>query len=53
LPTFFPVVQNSLFSRRVDPHSFIFLLKGNLTYDRILPYNRELLEPQKDLVSMS
>ena len=37
--------------RRVDPHSFIFLLKGTLTYDRILPYNKELLEPQRDLLT--
>ena len=36
---------------RVDPHSLIFLLKGTLTYDRILPYNKELLEPQRDLLT--
>jgi hypothetical protein len=36
---------------RVDPHSLIFLLKGTFTYDRILPYNKELLEPQRELLT--
>lgn len=35
---------------KMDPHNLKFLLKGSLTYDRILPYSKDLVEPQRDLL---
>ncbi len=37
-------------SWKIDPSSLKFILKNNLTYDRILPYSKELVEPQKQLL---
>ena len=35
---------------KIEPSTLKFLLKGQITYDRILPYSKELVEPQQDLL---
>ncbi len=35
---------------KLDPNSLKFLLKGSMTYERILPYGRDIVEPQKELL---
>ena len=50
-----PIVEQTgkahqISSWKVEASSLKFLLKGNMTYDRILPYTKELVEPQKELL---
>ena len=35
---------------KLDPTSLKFLLKGSATYERILPYCMELVQPQPQLL---
>ncbi len=50
-----PVVEasgkaHSVSAWKLDPSSLKFLLKGSQTYERILPYSREMVEPQRELL---
>lgn len=51
LPRLIPIVEymgraNVMSSWKLEPTSLKFLLKGITTYDRILPYNKDLVKPQ-------
>ena len=35
---------------KLDPGSLKFLLKSNMTHERILPYLKEVTDPQKELL---
>ena len=37
-------------SWKIDPSTLKFLLKPNFTYDRILPYSKELVQPQREML---
>ena len=37
-------------SWKIDPTTLKFLLIRNITYDRILPYSKELVRPQKEML---
>ena len=50
-----PIVEHTgkahqISSWKVEPTTLKFLLKGNMTYDRILPYAKEIVEPQRELL---
>ena len=50
-----PIVEQTgkahqISSWKIDPSTLKFLLKGTITYDKILPYSKELVEPQRDLL---
>ncbi len=51
-----PIVEQTgkphhISSWKLDPQSLKFILKGNITYARILPYETTLVEPQRDLLA--
>lgn len=51
-----PIVEQTgkahqISSWKIEPTTLKFLLIRNLTYDRILPYAKELVEPQRPLLS--
>ena len=50
-----PIVEQTgkahqISSWKIDPSTLKFLLKNHITYDKILPYSKELVEPQRDLL---
>ena len=50
-----PIVEQTgkahqISSWKIDPSTLKFLLKGTITYDKILPYSKELVEPQRNLL---
>ena len=50
-----PIVEQTgkahqISSWKIDPSTLKFLLKNNITYDRILPYSKDLVQPQHDLL---
>jgi len=50
-----PIVEvsgraNNVSTWRLEASSLKFLLKGNTIYERILPYSREIVAPQKELL---
>ena len=51
-----PIVEQTgkahqISSWKVEPLSLKFILKSNMTYDRILPYAKEIVQPQKELLT--
>ncbi|TRY72734.1 hypothetical protein TCAL_11188 [Tigriopus californicus] len=50
-----PIVENTgkahlVSTWKLDPNSVKFILKGSTTYDRILPYTKTIVEPQRQLL---